>query len=65
MEHITTPSLIITADEDYTPVAMKEAYASRMPDAELVVIEDSRHATPVEKPEEFNRVVFEFIQNLS
>jgi len=59
---ITTPSLIIAADEDYTPVVTKEAYASRMPNARLVVIEDSRHATPVEKPEEFNRVLYEFLQ---
>lgn len=65
LEDINAPSLIIAADEDYTPVATKAAYASRMRDAELVVIGDSRHATPVEKPEEFNCVLYDFLQNLS
>ena len=29
--------------------------------SELVVIEDSRHAVPVEKPDEFNRIVLGFL----
>jgi pimeloyl-ACP methyl ester carboxylesterase len=64
LEEITIPSLIISADEDYTPVAAKEAYAARMPNAELVVVEDSRHATPVEKPEIFNQILFEFLRDV-
>jgi pimeloyl-ACP methyl ester carboxylesterase len=62
LEAINTPSLIIAADEDYTPVETKEVYASRMPNATLVIIEDSRHATPVEKPEEFNQVLYDFLR---
>jgi len=32
-----------------------------MAQAELVVIADSRHATPVEHPEKFNKVLMEFL----
>jgi pimeloyl-ACP methyl ester carboxylesterase len=58
---IDCPSLIIAADQDYTPVSLKETYVARMPQAELVVIADSRHATPVEHPEQFNKVLMEFL----
>jgi 3-oxoadipate enol-lactonase len=61
---IACPTLLIAADEDYTPVAYKESYAAQMQNAELVVIEDSRHATPVEKPEEFNQAVMEFLEGV-
>jgi len=58
---IRCPTLVIAADEDYTPVSLKEAYVARMPQAELVVIEDSRHATPVEQPEQFNQALMTFL----
>ncbi|KPK17907.1 MAG: hypothetical protein AMK69_25490 [Nitrospira bacterium SG8_3] len=55
------PSLVIAADEDYTPISTKEKFVALMPNAELVVIEDSRHATPVEKPEQFNQILLDFL----
>ena len=58
---IDCPTLVIAADEDYTPVAFKQAYVSKMPRAELLVISDSRHFTPVEKPERFNEVLLAFL----
>lgn len=58
---IETPTLVIAADEDYTPVSAKEAYVWKMPHSELVVITDSRHATPAEQPEAFNSTVAEFL----
>jgi 3-oxoadipate enol-lactonase len=58
---IQCPTLVIAADHDYTPVAVKEAYVARMPHAELVVINDSRHATPVERPEQFNGALMAFL----
>ncbi|MCD4699829.1 MAG: alpha/beta hydrolase [Phycisphaerae bacterium] len=63
-EHLTeinTPTLVVAADDDYSPVSAKEAYVARMPRAELVVIPDSRHATPVEQPEAFNKAVAAFL----
>jgi len=63
IQNIKMPVLVVAADNDYTPVSSKEAYLPKMGNAELTVIEDSRHAVPVEKPEEFNRVVLEFLSN--
>ncbi|MFJ4141648.1 alpha/beta fold hydrolase [Pseudomonas sp. NPDC089734] len=61
LSRITCPTLIISADHDYTPVSLKEAYVKRLPNARLVVIKDSRHATPLDQPETFNRTVLEFM----
>ena len=58
---IQQPTLIVAADQDYTPVAVKEAYAKRLPNARLAVIPDARHATPVEVPDRFNQVVLDFL----
>jgi 3-oxoadipate enol-lactonase len=58
---IQCPTLLVAADHDYTPVAVKEATVAQMPHAELAVIADSRHATPVERPEEFNAAVLAFL----
>lgn len=58
---IDIPTLVVAADEDYTPVSAKEAYVAKMPRAELVVIRDARHAVPVERPDEFNAIVGTFL----
>jgi len=58
---INISTLVVAADEDYSPVSVKEAYVAEMPNAELVVIPDSRRATPVEQPKAFNRVVAVFL----
>jgi len=58
---IDIPTLVVAADEDYTPVWAKEAYVAKMPRAELAVIRDARHAVPVERPDEFNAVVAAFL----
>jgi 3-oxoadipate enol-lactonase len=61
LEEIGCPALIVAADQDYRPLAEKEACAARMPHAELVVIEDSRHGTTVDQPEAFNAAVLGFL----
>ncbi|HMZ06289.1 MAG TPA: alpha/beta hydrolase [Anaerolineales bacterium] len=58
---INIPTLVVTADQDYTPVSAKEAYIPKLPQAELMVIQDSHHATPVDQPEAFNKVVCSFL----
>jgi len=55
------PVLIVASDEDYLPFEEKQAYAAKMPNAKLVVIEDARHAVTAERPEQFNRVVEAFL----
>lgn len=54
---INLPTLVVAAEHDYTPVSAKEAFVSKMPRAKLVVVENSRHATPVDSPEKFNEIV--------
>lgn len=61
LREIKTPTLVIGAEEDYFSTALKEDYTALMPYASLVVIPDSRHALPAEKPEEFNRLVLDFL----
>lgn len=61
---IAHPTLVIAADEDYTPVSAKEAYVAKMQRAELVVIEDSRHASTVERPDQFNQALMAFLSRL-
>jgi len=58
---IRCPTLVIAADGDYSPLSAKEAYAAQIPGARLVVIPDSRHATPVEHPQEFNLALQKFL----
>ena len=58
---IHCPTLVIAADQDYSPVAVKEMYVKLMPNAQLVVIPDSRHATPIERPAEFNAALAIFL----
>lgn len=58
---INCSTLVITADQDYTPVALKEAYVAKMPNARLAVIPNAHHATPMERPEAFNAVLGEFL----
>ncbi|RON50073.1 alpha/beta fold hydrolase [Pseudomonas frederiksbergensis] len=61
LSRITCPTLVISADHDYTPVSAKEDYVKLLPDARLVVIADSRHATPLDQPERFNQTLLEFL----
>ena len=62
---INCPTLVITADQDYTPVVIKEKYTKLLPNAELVIIPDAHHATPVEKPEKFNTELMDFLEKYS
>ena len=58
---ITCPTLIISADHDYTPVSLKEQYTALIPGARLAVIADSRHATPLDQPHVFNQTLLQFL----
>ena len=58
---ILCATLVVASDEDYSPISMKEAYVEKLPKGELVVIEDARHAVTAERPEDFNKVVLEFL----
>ncbi|MDC0740679.1 alpha/beta fold hydrolase [Polyangium mundeleinium] len=59
---IRCPVLVVTGDQDYTPVAAKEAYAARIPRARVAVVADSRHCTPIDQPEAFNQLLLDFLK---
>lgn len=65
LSSLTRPVLVVASDADYTPVAFKRAYVAKLPQAELVVIEDARHAVTMERPAAFNAVLLRFLNSLS
>jgi pimeloyl-ACP methyl ester carboxylesterase len=62
LHKIQCPTLVVVSDEDYTPVSMKESLTAKLQDGRLVVIEDARHAVTAERPEAFNKVVLDFLE---
>lgn len=60
---IRVPVLVVTADQDYTPVAWKQWYTSLLPNATLAVIPESRHMMPVERPQPFMDVLLPFLSS--
>jgi len=58
---INCPTLMIASDADFVPVSIKAAYVSKIPNAELVVIKNARHATPRKQAEAFNAMLLEFL----
>ncbi|BFM16811.1 alpha/beta hydrolase [Maricurvus nonylphenolicus] len=63
--NLEMPVLIISADNDYTPVSYKTEYANKISTANLVVINNSRHATPIDQPQQLNKEVFQFLESLA
>lgn len=59
---ITVPTLIITGNLDFSYfAAAAEVMARDIPNAKHVIISDVAHMVNMEKPEEFNKVVLEFL----
>jgi 3-oxoadipate enol-lactonase len=58
---LVTPTLIVAADQDFTPVEEKRAYASQMPNAEVALVQNSRHITHIDQADELNRLVMQFL----
>jgi len=59
---IRMPMLAITASADLlAPPTLMAAWLRHMPQAEIVPIADSGHCVPMEQPEQFNRIVLDFL----
>lgn len=61
LSELAFPILVIAADQDYTPVDAKRAFVSKLTNAKLIVIEQSRHATPLDQPEALNDHLLSFL----
>ena len=62
LEEIRCPALIVAGAVDATvPRASAELLGGRIPGARLLVVPESGHATPYDRPDLFNRIVLEFV----
>ena len=65
LAEISVPCLIIVGSEDvFTPVADAEYMRARIPGSRLAVIDGAGHMPNIERPQEFNRVVLQFLEDL-
>lgn len=62
---IRCPVLVVASDQDYTAVEVKQAYAAQIPGAVVTVLPNSRHAAPVDQPEQLNRVILDFLGSVN
>ncbi|QIB44421.1 alpha/beta fold hydrolase [Streptomyces aureoverticillatus] len=63
---VTVPSLVVVGrDDTYTPVADAEAMHAAIPDSHLTVIEQAAHLPNLERPEEFNAAVRDWLARLT
>jgi len=59
---ISAPTLVIWTDHDPTaPIATGERFATAIPDARLVILDDCAHWPQWEKADEFNRLHLDFL----
>ena len=62
LQKVACPTLLLVGREDpIVPVSVMHEVAGLVPDSELVVIERAGHSAYFEQPEEFNRVVLDFL----
>jgi len=63
VKEIKAPTLVITGDEDIiVPSENSRNLAAKIPNARLVIIKEGSHTFFIERAEEFNRAVTEFIE---
>lgn len=62
LHEITAPTLIVVGDEDAPPIFdAVELLMEKVPHGRKAVIHDAAHLPNLEHPEEFNRIVLEFL----
>ncbi|CAN5821820.1 MAG: alpha/beta fold hydrolase [Ilumatobacteraceae bacterium] len=64
LSSITVPTLVIVGGRDQPFLAGSEYMAKKIPGARLAVIDGAGHAPPVTHPQEFNRVLRSFLEEL-
>ena len=63
---INVPTLIVVGEKDrLTPVKYAEFFHKHIPNSKLVVIKGASHMVMIEKPEEFNKALEEFLKEVS
>lgn len=65
LEHVTVPTLVVVGELDrMTPVSSARVLAERLPQGRLEVIAGAGHAAPLERHEDWNRVVAAFLDEV-
>ena len=65
LEEVAVPTLVLPADHDPPDMArLSRVLADGIPNARLVEIPETDHVLNVRRPEEFNRVVLEFLREV-
>lgn len=59
---IACPTLIVAGEHDRMPLDVRGTYARRIRNARRVVIDNARHAPPVDRAEVFNLLVLDFLE---
>ena len=63
---ITCPTLLVWGREDsITPLWVGEKFNELIPDSKLVILEKCGHAPMMEKPEDFNRILEDFLLDIT
>jgi pimeloyl-ACP methyl ester carboxylesterase len=64
LSEIAAPTLVVVGDEDLPHChANADLITSKVPGARKVVIKDAAHLPSLERPEEFNRIVLDFLKD--
>jgi pimeloyl-ACP methyl ester carboxylesterase len=62
LPHITAPTLLVWGrDDQVNALAMGEETHRLVPDSRLAVLDSCGHSPPTERPEEFNRLILDFL----
>jgi len=61
LDQITSPMLVVASELDYTPVESKQPIVDEAQDARLTVVAGARHLLPIERPDEFNKILTIFL----
>jgi 3-oxoadipate enol-lactonase len=61
---INVPTLVIVGRQDeFTPVAKAEEMKQKIQNCKLIIIENAGHMPNLEQPEEFNKIVLDFLES--
>jgi pimeloyl-ACP methyl ester carboxylesterase len=65
LSEILAPTLVIIGDQDVSVIqSIADHLAAQIPGAHKAVMHDTAHAPNMEKPDEFNRLVLEFLDSV-
>jgi pimeloyl-ACP methyl ester carboxylesterase len=64
LPHIAVATLLIWGEQDVrSPLSVAHQFEQAIPKAQLVVISGAGHVSNLERPEEFNRALREFLRS--